>query len=150
MIGSTRRLSVFAYGKPVDMRKSFNTLSALVEQELGKDLLRGEIFLFLGRTRKRAKVLFWDGTGVCLFAKRLEKGRFADVWQRAATGALEMTLSELSLFLEGSVLIGEKSLSPSPYNLDTDGQVMRQSLSVFARARNESRPHQASRASSRT
>lgn len=145
MIGTSRRLTVFAYAQAVDMRKSFNALSGLVEQEMGKDLLVGEIFLFVGKNRRRAKVLFWDGTGLCLFAKRLEKGRFADLWQRAQGKQLTLTLSELSLFLEGSELIGKKSLSPTAYDLDIDGQVMKQSLSVFARAREKSRHDQASR-----
>lgn len=71
MIGSARQIAVYAFGEPVDMRKSFNTLSALVVA-LGKDVLSGHFFLFVSRDRKRAKVLFFDGTGLCLFAKRLE------------------------------------------------------------------------------
>ena len=61
------------------MRKSFNTLSALVV-ELGREVLSGHFFLFVSRDRKWAKVLFFDGTGLCLLAKRLEKGRFAAVY----------------------------------------------------------------------
>ena len=70
MIGSTRRVAVYAYRAPVDMRKSFNTLTALVEQDLKRDVLLGELFLFVSKTRRRAKVLFWDGTGLCLFANQ--------------------------------------------------------------------------------
>ncbi len=81
MIGSTRRLAVYAYGQPCDMRKSYDALSGLVTQALGRDFLSGDVFLFVGRDRKRAKALFWDGTGLCLYAKRLEKGRFAPLWQ---------------------------------------------------------------------
>jgi transposase len=62
MIGLPRGLAVFMYGEPVDMRKSFNTLSALVAHEMKRDLLEGDLFLFVGRDRKRAKVLYFDGT----------------------------------------------------------------------------------------
>jgi hypothetical protein len=58
MMGSTRRLSVFAYAQPCDMRKSFDSLASLVQQALGKD-------------RKRAKALHWDGTGLCLYSNQL-------------------------------------------------------------------------------
>lgn len=61
MIGSTRQLSVYAYGAPVDMRKGFDGLSSLVERELGRDPLSGDLFLFVSRTRRLAKVLLWDG-----------------------------------------------------------------------------------------
>lgn len=111
MIGSARQIGVYAYGEPVDMRKSFNTLSALVVA-LGKDVLSGHLFLFVSRDRKRAKVLFFDGTGLCLFAKRLDKGRFAPVYERARNGTVQMTPSELALFIEGSDAVGRVELSP--------------------------------------
>jgi transposase len=57
-------------------------------------------------------VLLWDGTGVCLYQKRIERGRFACLWHRDRQEALEMTLSELALFLEGSNLAGAVRLSP--------------------------------------
>ncbi|ATB27443.1 IS66 family insertion sequence element accessory protein TnpB [Melittangium boletus] len=118
MIGSTRRLSVYAYGQPCDMRKSYDALSGLVTRELGRDFLSGDVFLFVGRDRKRAKALFWDGTGLCLYAKRLEKGRFAPLWRRErGARPLELTVSELALFLEGSELVGRTPLSPAPYTL---------------------------------
>lgn len=115
MIGSTRQVSVHAYARPVDMRKSFDTLSALVRGELRRDVLSGDVFVFVGKTRRRAKVLYWDGTGLCLFAKRLEKGRFAAPWEGRREGALRWTMSELSLFLEGSELVGRIRLSPEPW-----------------------------------
>lgn len=115
MIGSTRQVAVYAYAKQVDMRKSFDTLAVLVKSELGRDVLSGDVFVFVGKTRRRAKVLYWDGTGLCLFAKRLEKGRFAAPWQARREGALRWTMSELSLFLEGSELVGRIALSPEPW-----------------------------------
>jgi transposase len=111
VIGSSRQIAVYAYGEPVDMRKSFNTLSALVVA-LGKDVLSGHCFLFVSRDRKRAKVLYFDGTGLCLLAKRLDKGRFAAIYERAQRGVVQLTLPELSLFIEGSEAIGRVALSP--------------------------------------
>jgi transposase len=114
MIGLGRALRVFAYAEPVDMRKGFEGLSALVTNELGRDLMRGDVFLFVARRRRRAKVLHFDGTGLCLLAKRLDKGLFARIWDRADGSPIELTLSELALFLEGCTLVGEKRLSPAP------------------------------------
>jgi transposase len=115
VIGSTRQVTVYAYARPVDMRKSFDTLAVLVKMELRREVLSGDVFVFVGKTRRRAKVLYWDGTGLCLFAKRLEKGRFAAPWQGRTGGALRWTMSELSLFLEGSELVGRVPLSPEPW-----------------------------------
>jgi transposase len=97
------------------MRKSFDTLAVLVKNELRREVLSGDVYVFVGKTRRRAKVLYWDGTGLCLFAKRLEKGRFAAPWERRQEGALRWTMSELSLFLEGSELVGRIRLSPEPW-----------------------------------
>ncbi|MBS2031503.1 MAG: IS66 family insertion sequence element accessory protein TnpB [Deltaproteobacteria bacterium] len=81
MIGSTRRFSVFAYARPADLRKGFDGLFALVKRELQRDPLSGDVFLFTSRTRKRAKLLYWDGTGLCVFAKRIERGCVAALWR---------------------------------------------------------------------
>jgi transposase len=116
VLGLSRRVRVFAYGAPVDMRKSFNTLSALV-MELGHDVVAGDAFVFVGRKRRRAKVLWFDGTGLCLLQKRLEKGRFAKVWEQT-----ELTVSELILLLEGSEAVGRVRLSPPAFSLERDGR----------------------------
>jgi transposase len=115
MIGSTRSLRVFAYPAPADLRKGFDGLHGLVEQELGRDVLSGDCFLFVNRRRTHAKVLLWDGTGLCLYFKRLEQGRFAALWRASREEIVELTLSELALFLEGSRLVGRVPLSPSRY-----------------------------------
>ncbi len=115
MIGSTRQVAVFAFGGPVDMRKGFDGLAAVVTQQLRRDPLSGDVFLFVSRTRKRAKVLLWDGTGLCIYAKRLERGRFASLWRESDGDAMRLTMSELSLFLEGSSLVGRVKLSPDEF-----------------------------------
>jgi transposase len=112
MIGSTRSVRVYAYTSPVDMRKGFDGLFGMVRGELGRDPLSGDMFLFVGRNRRRAKVLVWDGTGLCLYSKRLEKGCFAKLWGGDDTVSVELTTSELSLFLEGSRLVGKIAVSP--------------------------------------
>jgi len=113
MIGSTRSLRVWAYPAPTDLRKGFDGLCGLVTQ-LHQDPLAGDCFLFVNRLRTRAKVLLWDGTGLCVYHKRLEQGRFAALWAPAgpATAGRTLTLSELSLFLEGCTLLTRTTLSP--------------------------------------
>ena len=116
MIGSTRQVSVWVHATAVDMRKSYDSLSALVVSGLSRDVLSGDCFLFVGKDRRRAKVLLWDGTGLCIYQKRLEQGRFSAPWSVGGSpaGTLRMTMSELSLFLEGSELAGRIALSPVP------------------------------------
>lgn len=115
MIGSTRSFRVHAFSKPVDMRKSFDTLSAVVTENMNGKLTSGDMFLFVSKDCTRAKVLFWDGTGLCLYSKRLERGRFAAPWKTESEKALTLTSTELALFLEGCRLVGKVSLSPPEY-----------------------------------
>jgi transposase len=97
------------------MRKGFDGLAAVVTQQLSRDPLSGDVFLFVNRTRKRAKVLLWDGTGLCIYAKRLEKGRFACLWRDREGDTVRLTMSELALFIEGSALVGRVKLSPDEF-----------------------------------
>ena len=115
MIGSTRQIRVHAYSGPIDMRKGFDGLSALVVRDLGRDPLSGDVFVFVSRNRRRAKVLLWDGTGLCVYAKRLERGCFANLWHHDNDAALHLTMNELQLFLEGSTLVGRMRLSPPAF-----------------------------------
>jgi transposase len=91
-----RRVQVYAYTRPADMRKGFDGLCALVTQGLQRDVLGGDIFIFIRRDRIRAKTLQWDGTGVCLYAKRLERGRFAPLWREAGDDPITLTISSFS------------------------------------------------------
>jgi transposase len=121
IFGSSQRVRVFVYREPVDMRKAYDTLSVLVEGPMKKSLLSGDVFAFIGRTRKRAKALYFDGTGLCLLSKRLEVGHFAAPWKRPGEGPLELTTSELALLFEGSELALRVRLSPAPYRPMADG-----------------------------
>lgn len=96
------------------MRKHFDALSALVVSSFGADVLSGDVFVFVGRTRKRAKALHWDGTGLCVFVKRLEKGLFVAPWANS-NDSLEWTPAELALFFEGCSVVGQMTLSPALY-----------------------------------
>lgn len=109
MIGLPRGVEVFMYDAPCDMRRSFNTLSVVVEAEMRRDLLDGDLFLFVSKNRKRAKVLYFDGTGLCLFAKRMNSGVFPAPWKISKN---TLTLSELALFIEGAAAV-RHSLSPA-------------------------------------
>ena len=114
MIGLPRSVSVFAFDEPCDMRKSFDTLTALVTEHMKRDVLAGDLYLFVSRDRRRTKVLYFDGTGMCLLAKRLEKGQFSAAWKRAKSKrGFEMTLAELALFIEGSEVAARVALSPA-------------------------------------
>jgi transposase len=115
IIGTGGRVRVFVYREPVDMRKAYDTLSALVVGPMKKSLVSGDVFVFIGRTRKRAKALYFDGTGLCMLCKRLETGHFAAPWKRPGDGPLQLTMSELALLLEGSEVALRVPLSPAPY-----------------------------------
>jgi transposase len=82
-----------------DLRRGFTGLSAQVQTALEQDPFSGHVFVFRGRRGDLIKVLWWDGDGLCLFAKRLERGRF--VWPRAEGGTVALTRAQLSMLLEG-------------------------------------------------
>lgn len=90
---------VHLYGEPVDARKSFDGLYALTRHALGQDPLSGHLFVFINRRATHIKVLYWDRSGFCLWAKRLEQGRFIADWQKIRTR--EMDWTGLKLLLEG-------------------------------------------------
>jgi transposase len=82
-----------------DLRRGFTGLSAQVQTALEEDPFSGHVFVFRGRRGDLIKLLWWDGDGLCLFAKRLERGRF--VWPKAASGTVVLTRAQLSMLLEG-------------------------------------------------
>jgi len=81
------------------MRRGFDGLSRQVQEVLGYDPFSGHLFVFRGRRGDLVKVLYWDTQGLCLFAKRLERGRF--VWPSAREGVVSLTPAQLSMLLEG-------------------------------------------------
>lgn len=100
------QVRVHVYGRPVDMRKSYDGLYALTRQELGQDPLSGQLFVFINRRATQMKVLYWDRTGFCRWGKRLEQGRFLSDWRQVATQ--EMDWTGLKLLLEGLAVVRRK------------------------------------------
>ena len=82
-----------------DMRRGFNTLAAQAQGVLKQDPYSGHLFVFRGRRGDLIKIIWWDGQGACLFAKRLERGRF--VWPAARNGKVSVSPAQLSMLLEG-------------------------------------------------
>jgi transposase len=82
-----------------DLRRGFDGLSAIVQTILKQNPFSGHVFVFRGRRGDLLKVLWWDGDGLCLFAKRLERGRF--VWPKAENGTVSLSRAQLSMLLEG-------------------------------------------------
>ena len=99
MIGPPPGTRIWLVAGVTDMRKGFDTLSALVQSQLKTSPLSGHLFVFRGRRGDRVKILWWDGDGLCLFYKRLEKGKF--VWPRTETGKVALSPAQLSMLLEG-------------------------------------------------
>lgn len=82
-----------------DLRRGFSGLSALVQTKLEQNPLSGQVFIFRGRRGDLVKLIWFDGDGLCLFAKRLERGRF--IWPQAREGSISLTRAQLSMLLEG-------------------------------------------------
>ena len=82
-----------------DMRRGFDGLASIVQEKLAADPFAGHIFVFRGRRGDLVKLLWWDGDGLCLFAKRLERGRF--IWPQASEGSVHLSGAQLSMLLEG-------------------------------------------------
>lgn len=99
MIGPPLGTRIWLVAGVTDMRRGFDGLSAQVQTTLSMNPLCGHLFVFRGRRGDRIKVLWWDGDGLCLFAKRLERGKF--VWPRAESGKVCLSPAQLSMLLEG-------------------------------------------------
>lgn len=121
MIGPGARGRIFAYAAPCDMRKGINTLAGLVVAS-GHDVTNGDVYLFLGKDRKRAKCIWFDGACARLLVNRIDAGRFAPLW-RADGKPIELTQSELLLFLNGSKLVGKIALTPPPIDRQAQSRV---------------------------
>ena len=99
MIGPTGAVRVMVASRPVDFRKGAEGLAALVRETMGADPFSGAVYVFRAKRADRVKLIFWDGTGVCLFAKRLEDGEFR--WPKVQDGVLRLSAAQLSALLEG-------------------------------------------------
>jgi transposase len=86
--------------KPVDFRKGAEGLAALVRETMGSDPFSGAVYVFRAKRADRVKLVFWDGTGLCLYAKRLEDGAFR--WPAIEDGVIRLSPAQLSAFARGS------------------------------------------------
>jgi transposase len=93
------RVRVYLYGKAVDMRKSFDGLYGIARAAFAGDATAGDLYVFVSRSGALIKVLYFDRSGWCIWAKRLESGRFISDWARARTHEIDCT--QLKLLLEG-------------------------------------------------
>lgn len=102
MLSFSGGLKIFVALKPCDMRKSFNGLHAAVREKLHADPLSGALYLFTNKKRTLLKILYWDGSGLWILAKRLEKGTFS--WPESASGAkdkIPLTPQALAMLTDG-------------------------------------------------
>ena len=101
---------VFVACQPIDLRAGFDGLAAKVQQMIGADPFAGHLFIFRGKRGDYFKSLYWDGSGLCLFAKRLERGRF--VWPPIVDGAMTLTPAQMALLVEA--MDWRRTIAPPP------------------------------------
>ena len=99
MIALPTKTQIWIAAGVTDLRRGFTGLSALVQTKLEQSPFSGHVFVFRGRRGDLIKLLWWSGDGLCLFAKRLERGRF--FWPQATSGTVALTQAQLSMLLEG-------------------------------------------------
>jgi transposase len=99
VIGPTGAVRVMVATKPIDFRKGMDGLAALVREAMGADPFSGAVYVFRSKRADRVKLIFWDGTGVVLVAKRLEQGEFR--WPKVQDGVMRLSAAQLSALLEG-------------------------------------------------
>ncbi len=113
MITFDSRVSVYLAPGITDMRKSFDTLSGVVQRVIEMDPLSGHLFAFCNRGRNRLKILWWDGSGLILLAKRLERGRIPWPQEKNASKSIAMTASDLTELLGWVQQQGQKVMPAS-------------------------------------
>ena len=112
MIGPSGNIRVLVATKPVDFRKGMDGLAALVEGYLRDDPFSGTVFVFRAKRADRVKLIWWDGSGLCLFAKRLEQGGFR--WPRIEDGMIRLSAAQLAALIEGMEWTRVQSVEPRP------------------------------------
>lgn len=99
MIGPPTGTRIWIAAGVTDLRRGFTGLSGMVQTALQENAFSGQVYIFRGRRGDLIKVLWFDGDGLCLFAKRLERGRF--IWPQATNGTVSLTPAQLAMLLEG-------------------------------------------------
>jgi transposase len=106
MLSFTASLKIYVAVEPCDMRKSFEGLAALTARALHQDVRNGALFVFSNERRNRLKILYWDGTGIWVMAKRLEKGTFS--WPESEEKVIRLRSEALAMLTGGVDLRGAK------------------------------------------
>jgi transposase len=110
MISLAPGTKVYLACTPIDLRAGFNGLAAKAQQVIGQNPFDGSLFIFRGKRGDYFKAIYWDGSGLCLLAKRLEKGRF--VWPPLTDGAMKLTPAQLAVLIEA--MDWRRTIAPEP------------------------------------
>ncbi len=114
MMPSTRSGKVWVYGIPVNGRPTFDVLTRLVVTKMGHDIAQGDYFIFLNLSRRRLRMLHWDGTAFNVYMKEIRSGRFVAPWMSApGDTVMRLVPEELKHMLDGSMWIAKVTLSPA-------------------------------------
>jgi len=112
MLFETKGLRVFVYAEAIDMRSGFDRLLYYARDKMKAHIDQGHLYLFFGKNRRRLKAIYFDGTGLVLVAKRMERGSFMSIKE---LDNFEVTLNDLRLIFHGSVIkrpVLERSMTP--------------------------------------
>jgi transposase len=126
MIGLPPTVQIYFSTELTDMRKGIDGLRAVVETALRRDPFEGHLFVFVGKSKDKVKILFWDRSGFVLYMKRLEKGRFQLPVVDARRRHVEMDPAQLAMLLDGIDLNARRLARWTPNQekrIDTDPRV---------------------------
>jgi len=101
MLNLPASVEIYISNKPVDMRKGFDGLSAIVRNQFGRNIFSGHLFVFLSKSLYQVKILWWERGGLAIYSKRLEKGRFKLPDVKDSSTCVSMDTTELSMLLDG-------------------------------------------------
>jgi transposase len=123
MLGLPPSVRIYYATELVDMRKGIDGLRAKVEQTLRKDPFEGHLFVFVGKSRDKVKILFWDRAGFVLYLKRLERGRFQLPVFDAKRQQVEMEPAQLAMLLDGIDLNARRLARWQPKGIDKTPEI---------------------------
>jgi len=104
MLHLSRQTNYWLYHVETDMRKGFDSLHGIIKNELRKEIFEGDIFIFINKRRNQIKLLHWEGDGLSMYYKRLEKGTYEIPEKTESTGSIQMNAEQLQYILSGIVL----------------------------------------------
>ncbi|MBK8172007.1 MAG: IS66 family insertion sequence element accessory protein TnpB [Sandaracinaceae bacterium] len=123
MLGLPLSVRIYFATEPVDMRNGIDGLCALVKGTIEKDVYEGHLFVFVGKSKNRVKVLFWDHGGFVVYMKRLERGRFQMPKRDARRAHIVLEASELAMLLDGIDLSARRLSRWTPRGIDKRSEI---------------------------